>query len=456
MAEFQPILIDYGADPLAQFLQNRRELAYKQEVFRRQQETEMDNYMSSILKDPNFSKDSPYNPYINDQLNKILLDARTQYKEGKINASEFKYTVANRVSSLRLWAENADQIAKSIDDQVDYFKNKGADVSTLKSRAYRSVFMDNNNQWKDGATIANEFKNGNYDNIVTGIVENQAQDVFKDQKAIDDWLNTFKTEKINISESKTVKRKGGGVETVASGADKGAADFYPGWQEVQKVGGIPVGVLPKTIDINSIKTNDAVYFSAKSAVAQEKGITADQVNDADVASWLTTYANTKRPYNFTKAERKADARVTYTTNVNVSQPSPSYVDNNIFNGVMAGTMPYDRYFTKGQGDAIVMKPDISKRLVVGRKTVKDPLGGPDREQDVKVNKLVMYPNSGLIWYQDQDGNKNRVTAGTPDYESFMSILKIDNPWLGTLGGMQPEAKPKKGQKSGFGITGPKQ
>jgi hypothetical protein len=68
----------------------------------------------------------------------------------------------------------------------------------------------------------------------------------------------------------------------------------------------------------------------------------------------------------------------------------------------------------------------------------------------------MYPNSGLIWYQDQDGNKNRVTAGTGDYESFMSILKIDNPWLGTLGGMQPESKPKKGQKSGFGITGPKQ
>jgi hypothetical protein len=200
-----------------------------------------------------------------------------------------------------------------------------------------------------------------------------------------------------------------------------------------------------------------VYLSAKSAVAKEKDITADKVNDADVASWLTTYANTKRPQSFTEAEKKADSRVTYTTNVNVSQPSPSYVDNNIFNGVMAGTMPYDRYFQKGSmgGDHLVMKPNISNRLVVGTKMVPDPLGGPPKEQKIKVKSLALYPNSGLLWYEDEDGNKNRLTSGTSDYESFMSMLKVDNPWLGTLGGMQPETQPKKGQKSGYRISGPK-
>lgn len=454
MVQFKPTILEFGEDPLMQFLRNRQERAYKAETLRRQQESEMDTYMASILRDPNFSKDSPYNPYINDQLNKTLLEARQKYAKGEISASEFKYYVANKVSGLKLWANNADQITASIDEQVNYFKNKGADVSTLKSRAYREVFMKDG-QWRDGASIADDFKKGNFDNIVSGIVEKSAQDVFNDTKAIDDWLNTFKSEKTNVSEAKTVKRKGGGVETVSTGVDKGSADFYPLWQQVQKSGEIPIGVTPKEININDIKANDGVYQSARAAIAREKGITADGVNDADVATWLTTYANVRRPYNFAKAEKKADARVTYTTNVNVQQPS-QFVDNNIFNGIMAGTMPYDRYFTKGQGDGIVMKPDISQRLVIGKKTVKDPLGGPDREQDVKVNKLVMYPNSGLIWYQDQDGNKNRVTAGTGDYESFMSILKIDNPWLGTLGGMQPESKPKKGQKSGFGITGPKQ
>ncbi len=53
-------------------------------------------------------------------------------------------------------------------------------------------------------------------------------------------------------------------------------------------------------------------------------------------------------------------------------------------------------------------------------------------------------------------NKKSLTAGTGEYEAFMSMLNIDNPWLNQLGRLQPENKPKKGQKSGFGITGPKQ
>lgn len=456
MVQFKPTILEFGEDPLMQFLRNRQERAYKAETLRRQQESEMDTYMASILRDPNFSKDSPYNPYINDQLNKTLLEARQKYAKGEISASEFKYYVANKLSGLKLWANNADQITASIDEQVNYFKNKGADVSTLKSRAYREVFMKDG-QWRDGASIAEDFKNGKFDNIVSGIVEKSAQDVFNDTKAIDDWLNTFKSEKTNVSEAKTVKRKGGGVETVSTGVDKGSADFYPLWQQVQKSGEIPIGVTPKEININDIKANDGVYQSARAAIAREKGVTADKVNDADVATWLTTYANVRRPYNFTKAEKKADTRVTYTTNVNVQQPS-QFVDNNIFNGIIAGSLPYDRYFTPGSmgGGQIVMKPDIASRIVVGTRSVPDPLGGPPREQKVKVKGLAMWPEKGVLWYEDDNGNKKSLTAGTGEYEAFMSMLNIDNPWLNQLGRLQPENKPKKGQKSGFGITGPKQ
>lgn len=450
MVQFKPTILEFGEDPLLQFMKTKQEKAYKAEVFRKQQESEMDNYMASILRDPNFSKDSPYNPYINDQLNKTLLEARQKYQSGQINASEFKYYVANKVSGLKLWANNSDQITKLIDDQIDYYKNKGADVSTLKSRAYREVFMKDG-QWRDGASIAEDFKNGKFDNVVSRIVETNANDVFNDTKAIDDWLNTFKPEKTNVSEAKTVKRKSGGVETVSTGVDKGSADFYPEWQQIQKAGEVPIGVAPKPININSIKANDGVYYSAKAAVARERNITADQVNDDDVATWVTTYANVKRPYNFTKAERKADARVTYSTTINMPKED-NFVDNNIFNGVMAGTMPYDRYFVLDNRfpDRYFMKPDVAKRIKVGE--TKDKLGGT---VPITVERLTMFPNSGVLWYKSSDGKERSLTAGTGDYEGFMSLLKVDNPWVGQIGSMQPEVKVGKGQKAGFGITGPK-
>lgn len=452
----QPFIYQPNQFPsLYQEVYENRLRAYQ---IQQQNQRSVDDYIGSIIKDPNFTKDNAYNPYINQKLSEILEQNRALYKSGKISASEFKYKVGTEAAKLRTWVSTADQIMTGIvDPSVEYYKGKGGNVAALKNRTAKQIFTNPDGSWKDGAQLQSELKEGKFDRIVSDVANNYSDIAFTDTKALDQWLETFKPEKQSISETKSVTVKGQKTGSVVAGSEKGVADYYPAWQSVEKVSDIPTGVSQKTVDINIIKSNDAVYLSAKSALIRQKAQLNPpknpndkiEVTDDEIASYVTNYANTKRPFQFTKAEGSKQANITYkqTTNVNVPSESPKF-DTNIFNRVLSEGMD-EAYFHKTKyGPLALNNRWINQGIVTGYKFQKDPLTGEDKKVPVRAKMVLVYPNESKITITDQDDKKQVVVAGTPGYEELMTQLSIDNPWLLQAGGRIFPGK------KGFGVKGP--
>lgn len=415
---------------------------------RLQQDKAIDEYSASIMRDPNFSKDSPYNPYINQKLQETLATARAKYQNGELNSGTFRSYVANQVGKINLWVQNSDQIMKSIDESVAYYKTKGADVSSIKNRAARQIFMNEDGSWKDGDVIAKGVQDGSFATVVDNVVESSPQLAFKDTKAVDDWLNTVKTERENITKEVSTIVGGQKGKTSQASTLKGVADFYPMWQQVSRnADGIPTGVTSKTIPIDQIKANDALYYSAKAAIHNQRlnnkqfdDGTTDKitVSDQEIANWVTDYANIKRPYNFTKDEEKATSNVVYKTTVVTGDQTGK--DYNIFNSTFKGTLPDDRFFT-GSGSSLTLRPNFTNQLKVGKRTVSGV------SVDVYPQSITMDKANKSITVKMQDGGVKTYTAGTSDYAAFMTDLESRNPQLSGWGSSQPELKGAK--QSGF-------
>lgn len=458
---FKPIVFNFQEDPLLDLAKRGAERRYQMALLQQRQEMQMDEYAASIARDPNFSKDSPYNPYINQKLQETLNEASTLYKTGKLSSSQFKSYVANRVGNIQLWVQNADQLMKGIDESIAYYKTKGADVSAIKNRAIRKIFMDDKGNWKDGNVLGEEYKSGKLDGIVNKVVQESPDVAFHDTKAIDDWLGTFKTEKENISKSAS-KTVGGKVAKVGQASSVlGIAEYSPAWQQVVKdANGIPTGVTSKKVSIDDIKSNDALYLSAMAAVKRKKAEAGDmsEVSDDDVSNYVTEYANLKRPYQFTQAEKKADTNITYRTTINTG--TPEYVDQNIFNATLSGKISPGVFFTEEKPGQYKMKPEWVNKLIVGKKKVFDIHTNTEKESDLKAKDVYLYNrgpgNPFGIYIKDEQGNSKSIDSDEADnWTSLFTRLRVDNPWLSTVGGAQPELqKTKKGQKTSFGVSFP--
>jgi hypothetical protein len=428
-----------------------RNTAIKRQQLQMQQDADMDEYAASIMRDPNFSKDSPYNPYINQKLQETLNNARLLYQSGALNTSTFKSYVATQVGKINLWVQNADQIMNTIDEGVAYYKTKGADVSSIRSRAARNIFMDEKGNWRDGDAISQMMQGDQVFNAVNTVVETNPALAFKDTKAIDDWLTTFKTEKENITRQST-STTGGAKGRASTGASiKGVAEYYPSWQEVERnASGIPIGVKEKPLTIEQIRTNDAVYLSAKGAVynqrlnsgqwddpnATDKKIT---VSDQEIVNYVTQYANQKRPFNFTKDEEKTNTYITYkTSNTYGSGDNSGGEDYNIFNATLTGKMPSSNFFD-GSGDVVTLKPTYLNQLKLGETTfagTKVPIYATSMSLDKKNKTLTVV--SG--------GQTQTYKAGEAGYGAFMTQLKVLNPGISEWGSSNPQLNPKR---SGF-------
>jgi hypothetical protein len=427
------------------FLESRQ-LAIKRQQLKMQQDIQMDEYAASIMRDPNFTKDSPYNPYINQKLQETLADARTKYQTGELNAATFKSYVANNIGKINLWVQNADQLMKSIDEGVSYYKTKGADVTSIKSRAARMAFMKEDGTWRTGDEISQMMQENKFSNIVNDVVSSTPELAFHDTKAIDDWLSTVKTSKEKIRKRSGVvtggqKGRAGTTTTVT-----GVADYYPMWQDVERDSdGVPSGVRQKLIPAEQLKSNDAVWLSAVAAVKQQKLATGDvddngdvKVNDYDVVNYVTNYANQKRPYNFTEEEEKQKTNITYRTTVKTGDESG--VDYNIFNATFQGKLPEDRFFT-GAGNTYTLRPEFTKKLKISEVAGYGGQNIPVYAKSISIDKA----NKSLT-VTDQGNNSVTYTAGSPGYASFMTQIDMNNSWLQGAGSSQPELNPKR---SGF-------
>lgn len=423
-----------------------RQLAIKNQQLQLQRDMAMDDYAASIMRDPNFTKDSPYNPYINQKLQETLADARSKYQNGELNAATFKSYVANNVGKINLWVQNADQVMKTIDESVAYYKNKGADVSSIKNRAARNAFMKEDGTWRNGDEIAQMMQENKFSNVVNDVVSSAPELAFRDTKAIDDWLNTIKTSKEKIRKrSGTIvggqKGRSGATTTVT-----GVADYYPMWQDVERdADGIPIGVRQKAIPADQLKANDAVWLSAVAAVKQQKLAAGDvdaggnvKVDDNDVVNYVTNYANQKRPYNFTEEEEKQKTNITYRTTIKTGDESG--VDYNIFNATFQGRLPSDRFFT-GSGDVYTLRPEFTKKLKISEVAGYGGQSIPVYAKSITINKA----NKSLT-ITDQGNKSVTYTAGSPGYASFMTQIDMNNSWLQGAGSSQPELNPKR---SGF-------
>jgi len=473
---FKPILLNFQEDPLLDLAKRGAERRYQMALLQQRQEMQMDEYAASIARDPNFSKDSPYNPYINQKLQETLNEASTLYKTGEISASQFKSYVANRVGNIQLWVQNADQLMKGIDESIAYYKTKGADVSAIKNRAIRKIFMDDKGNWKDGNVLGEEYKSGKLEGIVNKVVQESPDLAFHDTKAIDDWLNTFKTQKENISKS-TDKTVGGQTTKVAQASSVlGIAEYSPAWQEIEKSSnGVPIGVRQRMIPIQDIKSNDAVYYSAKADLQRRKREEVQRnklanndltpvkdsdiaVSDDEVSKFVTDYANQKRPYQFTQAEKKADTNITYRTTINTG--TPESVDQNIFNATLSGKISPGVFFTEEKPGQYKMKPEWANKLIIGKKKVFDKYTQTEKESDLKAKDVYLYNrgpgNPFGIYIKDEQGGIKKVDSNDADnWTSLFTQLRVDNSWLSTVGGIQPELqKTKKGQKTSFGVSFP--
>lgn len=414
------------------FLESRQ-LAIKRQQLKLQQDMQMDEYAASIMRDPNFTKDSPYNPYINQQLQETLAEAKLKYQNGELNSSTFKSYVANKVGKINLWVQSADQIMKTIDEGVNYFKTKGADVTSIKTRAARNIFMNPDGSWKTGDQIAQMVQDNSYSTVVNNVVGNNPELAFKDTKAFDDWLNTVKTEKENITKQ-TASTLGGtrkGVKTSKSTSIKGVADYYPMWQEVEKdQAGIPIGVSQKSIPIDQLKMNDAVWLSLVAAVRKQK-IASGQIDDNgnpiyddyDVVNYATQYANQKRPYNFTKDVEKSDTYITYKPE-SASEPIEDY---NIFNATFNSKLPASRYFT-GSGDVYTLQEGYRKQLVIDQ---VDKFGGG--KTNIYPKSVSINTKDKTLTIVDQNNKATNYKQGSDAYASFMTLLDVNNPWLEASG-----------------------
>jgi hypothetical protein len=436
------------------FLQ-ARQLAIKRQQIKMQQDMAMDEYAASVMRDPNFTKDSPYNPYINQQLQQTLAEARLKYQTGELDASTFKSYVANKIGKINLWVQSADQIMTTVDEGVNYFKTKGADVSSIKNRAARNIFMNPDGSWKTGDQITQMIQDNTYTTVVNDVVGNNPELAFKDMKAFDDWLNTVKTEKENIT--RQTASTTGGTKTgkkVSSAAGKiGVADYYPMWQQVEKnAAGIPIGVYEKQIPIDQLKMNDAVWLSLVAAVKKQKiedgkngvvGAVDKDGNpiftDNDIVTYATRYANLKRPYNFTEKEEKSNTYITYKTTNNSGGSGETGEDYNIFNATFSGKLPASRYFS-GSGDVWTLQEGYRNKLVLGQ--TPNASGG----------KIDLYPKSVSINTKDKTltvvDNKGATVnykQGSEGYASFMTLLDVNNPWLETSG------KGQLSKRSGFKV-----
>jgi hypothetical protein len=172
---------------------------------------------------------------------------------------------------------------KSIDEGVSYYKTKGADVTSIKSRAARMAFMKEDGTWRTGDEISQMMQENKFSNIVNDVVSSTPELAFHDTKAIDDWLSTVKTSKEKIRKRSGVvtggqKGRAGTTTTVT-----GVADYYPMWQDVERDSdGVPSGVRQKLIPAEQLKSNDAVWLSAVAAVKQQKLATGDVDDNGDV------------------------------------------------------------------------------------------------------------------------------------------------------------------------------
>lgn len=426
------------------FLQGR-ELAMKRQQMKLQQDMAMDEYVASIMRDPNFTKDSPYNPYINQKLQETLNEARLKYQTGELNAATFKSYVANNIGKINLWVQNADQIMKTIDEGINYYKTKGADVTSIKNRAARSVFMKEDGTWRTGDEINQMMQEDKISGVVSEVVTANPELAFKDMKAIDDWLNTSKTEKQNVTRSSTTTVGGQKGKTTSGVGVKGVADYYPMWQEVEvNASGVPIGVKPKAIPIDQLKRNDAVWLSAQAAVRKNKqdaGLDATNITDQEVVDYVTNYANIKRPYNFTKDEEKQSTNITYKiTNTSGGGGGADYQDYNIFNQTLKGGLPADRYFT-GSGDVWTMQPTFLKNLKISETKI---LGA---NVPIYAKSLSLNKKDKSLTVTMPDNTSKTYVAGTSEYATFMTQIDMNNSWLEQSARSQPELNRRSGFKT---------
>jgi hypothetical protein len=430
------------------FLQGR-ELAMKRQQLKLEQDMKMDDYVASIMRDPNFTKDSPYNPYINQKLKETLDEARYKYQTGELNASTFKSYVANNIGKINLWVQSADQLMAMVGEGVDYYKSKGADVTSIKNRAARNIFMDEKGNWRSGDQLNQMMQEGKFTNVVTDVVVSNPELAFKDMKALDDWLNTSKTSKENITLSSSTTVAGQKGKKTSGVGVKGVADYYPMWQEVEtNAAGVPIGVKSKNVPLDQLKRNDAVWFSAVAAVKKNKidaGEDATNITEQEVVDYVTNYANQKRPYNFTKDEEKQSTNITYkVTNTSGGGDGGGNVDYNIFSQTIRGTLPSNRYFD-GSGDVVNMLPGFLNKLVVGE--MPGAYGGAS--QKIMPKSLVLNKKDKSITVTLPDNTSQTYIAGSPGYSTFMTQLKMNNPWLEQSGRDQPELNKKAGFRTNF-------
>jgi len=432
------------------FLQSR-ELAMQRQKLQLQQDMAMDDYAASIMRDPNFTKDSPYNPYINQKLQETLSEAKLKYQKGELNAATFKSYVANSVGKINLWVQNADQIMKTIDEGIAYYKTKGADVTAIKNRAARQVFMNTDGSWKTGDEITQMMQDNKFSEVVNNVVSQNPEIAFKDMKAFDDWLNTVKTSKESITRSSSTT-VGGQKGKKSSGVGvKGVADYYPMWQEVETSGaGVPTGVKQKLIPLDQLKQNDAVWLSLTAAVKEQKKKLGGAANvdangnaiftDQDIVNYATEYANIKRPYNFTEAQEKQSTNITYKVTNNTGGGGDKNKDLNIFNATFQNKLPTSRYFT-GSGDVVTLQPGFS--LKIGE--VNTGYGKVD-----KIAKSVVLDKKNKTLTVTGDDNKSvTYNANSDNYKTLMTQLRIMNPWLESSARDQPELSGGTGFKTGF-------